>query len=76
MITTELYKNAECAAVWMARGDDFKEADAIRKLISEHKEMKLTLEKIANSGNDGGMLPGQCISYANEAITKISRGAS
>ena len=39
MKTELIYYNAEQAAQWAERGDDFNQAEAIRKLIAEHKTM-------------------------------------
>lgn len=36
-----LYQDAERAAEWMARGDDFDEAKAVRQLITEHQALTI-----------------------------------
>lgn len=42
MNASEMYELAEQAAEWMARGDDFRQAKAIRELIKEHRDMSAT----------------------------------
>lgn len=48
MDNSSMYHYAELAAAWMERGDDVKEAEAVRQLIAEHKAM--VAEKEAKNG--------------------------